>query len=64
MSEIVGNGSVGKTIAGAIGAIGGMEIGVAIGSAIGSSTTRAGAGSMVVGVFKTLGSLVPLKLIG
>ena len=52
---VVGNGYIGKTICGAIGAIGGMGMG--------SATTRAGAGSMVVG-FKVLGSLGALKLIG
>ena len=61
MSEIigfvVGKGCIGKMICGAIGAIGGIEIG----SVIGSAGTRAGAGSMVVGGFKALGSLAPLK---
>ena len=57
---VVSNGCIGKTICGAIGAIGGIGMGLVIGSA----GTRAGAGSMVVGVFKTLGSLAPLKSIG
>ena len=59
-----GKSAKGKTISGSIGAIGGMGIGAAIGSAICSAGTRAGAGSMVVGVFKVLGSLTPLKSIG